>query len=86
MIGKPPKPKTQQVFHTKFVFDELGLVVKITTSTKSQQGENQIRTKKDECQVCKGLSSPQRCDQVTHLRAPLDSTPTILKPSLPLTT
>ena len=26
------------------------------------------------CQVCKGLSSPQRFDQVTHLRAPLDST------------
>ena len=26
------------------------------------------------CQVCKGLSSPQRCDQVTNLRAPLDST------------
>ena len=25
------------------------------------------------CQVCKGLSSPQRCDQVTRLRAPLDS-------------
>ena len=25
-------------------------------------------------QKCKGLSSPQRCDQVTHLRAPLDST------------
>ena len=26
-------------------------------------------------QVCKGLSSPQRCDKVTHSRAPLDSTP-----------
>ena len=26
------------------------------------------------CQVCKDLSSPQRFDQVTHLRAPLDST------------
>jgi hypothetical protein len=39
MIGKPPKPKTQQVFHMKFVFGELGLVVKITTSTKTQQGE-----------------------------------------------
>ena len=26
------------------------------------------------CQVCKGLSSPQRCDQFTHSRAPLDST------------
>ena len=26
------------------------------------------------CQVCKGLSSPQRFDQATHLRAPLDST------------
>ena len=46
MIGKPPKPKTQQVFHMKFVFGELGLVVKITTSTKTQQGENQVRTKK----------------------------------------
>ena len=27
------------------------------------------------CQLCKGLSSPQWCDQVTHLKAPLDSTP-----------
>ena len=26
------------------------------------------------CQICKGLSSPRRCDQVTHSRAPLDST------------
>ena len=26
------------------------------------------------CQVCKGLSSPQKCDRVTHLSAPLDST------------
>ena len=26
------------------------------------------------CQVCKGLSSPRRCDKVTHSRAPLDST------------
>ena len=26
------------------------------------------------CQVCKGLSSSQRLNQVTHLRAPLDST------------
>ena len=32
--------KTQQVFHTKSVFGELGLVMKITTSTKTQQGEN----------------------------------------------
>ena len=27
------------------------------------------------CQACKGLSSPQRYDQVTHSRAPLNSTP-----------
>ena len=27
------------------------------------------------CQVCKGLSSPQWCDQVTNLRTPLDNTP-----------
>ena len=38
--------KTQQVFHTKSVFEELGLVTKITTSTKTQQGENHVRTKK----------------------------------------
>jgi hypothetical protein len=36
---KPPKPKTQQVFHTKSVFGELGLVMKITTSTKTPYRE-----------------------------------------------
>ena len=63
MIGKPPKPKTQQVFHTKFVFDELGLVMKITISTKSQQGENQIGTKKDE------MPSMQRFELSTKMRS-----------------
>ena len=43
ITGKPPKPKMQQVFHTKFIFGELVLVVKITTSTKAQQGENPNR-------------------------------------------
>ena len=33
------------------------------------------------CQICKDLSSPQRCDQITHLRAPLDSTPSNLTQS-----
>ena len=31
--------KTQQVFQMKSVFEELGLAMKITTSTKTQQGE-----------------------------------------------
>ena len=78
--------KTQQVFHMKSVFAKLGLVTKITTSTKTQQGEKSSKNQeKMICQQCKGLSSPQRCDQVTHLRAPLDSTPSNLKPGLPLT-
>ena len=62
ITGKPPKPKTQQVFHTKFVFGELGLVVKITTSTKTQQGENQIRTKKYD------MPSMQRFELSTKMR------------------
>jgi hypothetical protein len=32
-----PTPKTQQVFHAKSVFEEHELVMKITTSTKTQQ-------------------------------------------------
>ena len=38
--GKPPISKTQQVFHTKTVFDELEFVMKITTSSKTPQREN----------------------------------------------
>ena len=53
-------PKTQQVVQSKTDFDELELDI---------EPRNMI------CQVCKGLSSPQECDQVTNLRAPLDSTP-----------
>ena len=39
------------------------------------------------CQVCKGLSSPQGFDHVTHLRAPLDSMtidPITLSPMRPV--
>ena len=38
--GKPPISKTQQVFHTKTVFDELELAMKITTSSKTPHREN----------------------------------------------
>ena len=37
--GNISNTKTQQVFNKKSVFEELGLVMKITTSTKTQQGE-----------------------------------------------
>jgi hypothetical protein len=59
--------------HTKFVFDELGLVGKLATSTRTSHGETPRRKKLGRCKVCKGLSSLRRCDQVTRPKAPLDS-------------
>ena len=46
--GNISNTKTQQVFHKKSVFEELGLVMKITTSTKTQLGENHKGIKKDD--------------------------------------
>jgi hypothetical protein len=36
---KPSTPKTQKVFHPKTVFDELGIVIKLTTSSKTSHRE-----------------------------------------------
>ena len=36
--GKTPISKTQQVFHVESVFDELELVMRISTSSKTQHG------------------------------------------------
>jgi hypothetical protein len=35
---KTPNSKTQQVFHTKSIFDELALVIRINTSPKESHG------------------------------------------------
>lgn len=44
----------QQVFHTKSVFEELGLVMKITPSTKKpNKDKGQIRIKKDDAKDAK---------------------------------
>ena len=37
--GKTSNIKNQEAFHTNFVFDELELVMKITTSSKTSEGE-----------------------------------------------
>ena len=58
--GETPKPKTQQVFHTKSVFGELELVMKVTTSSKPPHRENPNKNQERWWrQVCKGLSSLQ---------------------------
>jgi hypothetical protein len=56
-----------------FVFSELGLVGKITTSSRTSQRETPISNKVGRSKVCKGFSSLRRCDQVTQPKAPLDS-------------
>jgi hypothetical protein len=43
--------------HTDSVFDELGLVGKLETSTKTSHGETLKSNKLGRCKVRKGLSS-----------------------------
>jgi hypothetical protein len=59
--------------HTNFVFNELGLVGKLTTSSRTSQRETPISKKLGRSKECKVLSSLRRCDQVTQPKAPLDS-------------
>ena len=59
--------------HTNSVFDELGLVEEIETSSRTSHIETPRSNKIGICKVCKGLSSLRRCDQVTQPKAPLDS-------------
>jgi hypothetical protein len=59
--------------HTNFVFNELGLVGKLSTSSRTSQIKTPISNKVGRSKVCKGLSSLRRCDQVTQPKAPLDS-------------
>jgi hypothetical protein len=59
--------------HTKFIFDEFGLVEKLVTSTRTSHGETPRSNKLGRFKVYKGLSSLRRCDQVTRPKAPLDS-------------
>jgi hypothetical protein len=57
----------------KSVFNELGLVGKLTTRTRTSHRETPISNKVGRIKVCKRLSSLRRCDQVTQPKAPLDS-------------
>jgi hypothetical protein len=59
--------------HTNIVFNELGLVGKLTTSSRTTHRETPISNKVGRRKVCKGLSSLRRCDKVTLPKAPLDS-------------
>jgi hypothetical protein len=43
--------------HTNSVFDDLGLVGKLATSTRTSNGEKPRRNKVGRCKVCKGLRS-----------------------------
>jgi hypothetical protein len=55
------------------VFDELELVGKLATRTRTSHGETPINNKVERSKVCKGLSSLRQCDQVTQPKTPLDS-------------
>jgi hypothetical protein len=47
------------------VFNELGLVGKLTTIPRTSQKETPISNNVERSKVCKGLSSLRRYDQVT---------------------
>ena len=59
--------------HMKSVFNELGLVGKLTTRSRTSHRKTPIINKVGRSKVCKGLSSLRRYDQVTQPKAPLDS-------------
>jgi hypothetical protein len=59
--------------HLDSVFDELGLVGKLETGTRTSYKETARSNKIGRCKVCKVLSSLSRRDQVTQPKAPLDS-------------
>ena len=59
--------------HTNSVFDELGLVEEIATSSRTSHRETPRSNKIGRSKVCKGLNYLRRCDQVTQPKAPLDS-------------
>jgi hypothetical protein len=61
------------MMHTKSVFNEIGLVGKLTTSSRTSHREKPISNKLMRSKVCKVLSSLTQCDQVTQPKAPLDS-------------
>jgi hypothetical protein len=43
--------------HTNFIFNELGLIGKLTTSSRTSQRETPINNKVGRSKECKGLSS-----------------------------
>jgi hypothetical protein len=59
--------------HTNSIFKDLGLVGKLAKSSRTSHRETPIRNKVGRSKVCKRLSSLRQCDQVTQLKAPLDS-------------
>jgi hypothetical protein len=59
--------------HLDSVLDELGLVGKLETSSRTSHKETTRSNKIGRCKVCKGLSSLRQCDQVTQPKVPLDS-------------
>jgi hypothetical protein len=58
--------------HTNSVFNELGLVGKLTKRSRTSPRETPISNKVGRSKVCKGLSSLRRCDQVSQPKSPLD--------------
>jgi hypothetical protein len=56
-LVNPPNPKMQYEMHTNFIFNELGLVGKLTTSSRTSQREIPISNKVGRIKVCKGLIS-----------------------------
>jgi hypothetical protein len=59
--------------HTNSIFDELGLVRKLTTRSRTADRETSISNKIGRCKVCKEFCSLKQCDQVTQSKAPLDN-------------
>jgi hypothetical protein len=55
------------------VFDELELVGKLATKSRTSHRETLITNKVERIKVCKGFSFLRQCDQVTQPKAPLDS-------------
>jgi hypothetical protein len=70
---KPLNSKRNRRCIMDSVFDELGLVGKLATSSRTSHREIPRSNKIGRCKVCKGSSSLRQCDQVTQPKVPLDS-------------
>jgi hypothetical protein len=83
-LVKPPNSKTLQVFHTKFVFDELELVMRMNTCSKTSHGQETRTIEKHNANHARVWALSEQYNQVIHSRALFIVRPTTYNPDTQL--